>query len=224
MPSRRSFLAGTGTVAMTALAGCTVLGNTDGSTAEVRPGRDLRPTDVTVVARASADGTGCPDGDVELQAIAFQPRETVLQILTKIDIFAGQTDCDSDWTHDDIHVTHDWNKLGVETESAVTDTVTNVFYTDTGGDVRLQKTGNSDQGEWRVHRTADGGETEQYNFRSTYTFGDLAGEDRSRVSKGDELGTVKAKVSFSTGGLLGGKSKTVTQMETLVFGQTEDDA
>lgn len=220
MPSRRALLATSGTAAATALAGCSALGSPDGSPAEVRPGRDLRPEDAEVVARTTADRTGCPAGDVGLTAIGFELPDGDLQMLTKVDVFPGQQECGSDWDHDEVHVSHDWADPDPGTESLVMGTESNVIPTESGGEARLENTSNAETGAWRVHRVARPGDIEQYNFRSTYASDGVGTGDGALIDEGEELGAVTAEVARSTGGLLGGDSETVTLSETLVYGDT----
>lgn len=213
MPSRRSLLAAGGTATVTALAGCAAFSDTEGSPANVQEHRDLRPDEGSVVARTATERTGCPRGDTELRATAYELPDGDLQVLTTVEVHAGARRCDSDWRHDGIDATHDWSAVASEDESFVTGTETNVLYADTSDpEVYLQNTGNTEAGEWGVRRASDdGGVPETYVFRSTY-----AGAD---VGDGDDLATVTAAVPLSTGGLFGGESETVTLSETLVYGE-----
>lgn len=213
VPSRRSLLAASGTVAATALAGCSALAGPEGSPANVQEHRDLRPEEGSVVARAAAERTGCPRGDIELQAVAYERPRGDLQALTTVEVHAGERRCDSDWRHDGIDTTHDWSGVPSEAESFVARTSSNVVYVDASDpEVHLRNTGNGEAGEWRVRRASDdGGVPETYAFRSTY-----AGAD---VGAGDDLATVTAAVPLSTGALLGGESEIETLSETLVYGE-----
>lgn len=220
MPSRRALLAATGTAAASAVAGCSTLRTPDGSSAEVRSDRDLLPADGEPVADATADRTSCPRGDVELRAVGFELPEGALQVLTRIDVYPGTGECESDWTHDGIHITHDWRDLGLATRTAVTDTASNVVYTETAGDVRFENTSDTETGEWQVRRSDGGGDIEEYRFRSTYTFDDAGETNRAPVDEGDELAEVTVEVPLSTAGPLSGGSEVVTLEETLVYGRT----
>jgi hypothetical protein len=216
MPSRRSVLAASGATAATALAGCSAFGGPDGSPANVEEHRDLQPEDGEVVARTTAQQIGCPRGDVELQAIAYEHSDGDLQVVTEMSVRPGERGCDSDWRHAGIDAIHDWSGVASAAESFVTGVETNVRYADTSDpEVHLENTGNTEVGEWGVRRaSADGGIRERYAFRSTY-----AG---ATVGTGDDLATVTAEVPFSTGGLLGGESETVTLSETLTYGEREE--
>jgi hypothetical protein len=216
VPSRRSLLAASGTAVATAVAGCSVLADASGSPANVREHRDLRPEAGSVVARATAAATGCPRGHVTLRATAYERSGDDLQVLTAIDVRPGARACESDWRHGGIDVTHDWAELAPESEAFVSDTTSNVVYTDdTDPEVRLGKTGSSEAGEWQVRRaTDDGGIPEQYRFHSTYV-------GATGLADGDDLATVTVDVPFSTGGLLG-KSETVARSRTLTYGDTDE--
>jgi hypothetical protein len=218
MPSRRSLLAASGTTVATALAGCSVLaGGPEGSPANVEEHRDLRPEDGEVVARTTAERVGCPRGDVEVSHTAYEAEsDGDLQAVTTVAVRPGARGCDdSDWRHDGVDVTQAW-RLDSGSDAAVTGAETNVAYADTDDpEVSLQDTGNSERGEWRVRRASDDGDVrERYAFRSTY-----AG---AAAEPGDELVAVTVAVPFSTGGLLGGESETVTLSETLVYGEREE--
>lgn len=213
MPSRRSLLAAGGTATVTALAGCAAFADTEGSPANVQEHRDLRPDEGSIVARTATERTGCPRGDTELVAVAYERPDDDIQVLTTVEVHAGARRCDSDWRHDGIDTTHNWSEVTSEDESFVTGTGSNVLYADTDEpEVYLQNTGNTEAGEWGVRRASDdGGVPETYAFRSTY-----AGAD---VGVGDDLATVTAAVPLSTGGILGGESETATLSETLVYGE-----
>lgn len=213
MPSRRSLLAAGGTATVTALAGCAAFADTEGSPANVQEHRDLRPDEGSIVARTATERTGCPRGDTELVAVAYERPDDDIQVLTTVEVHAGARRCDSDWRHDGIDTTHNWSEVTSEDESFVTGTGSNVLYADTDEpEVYLQNTGNTEVGEWGVRRASeDGGVPETYAFRSTY-----AGAD---VGAGDDLATVTAAVPLSTGGLFGGESETVTLSETLTYGE-----
>jgi hypothetical protein len=213
VPSRRSLLAAGGTATVTALAGCAAFADTEGSPANVQEHRDLRPDEGSIVARTATERTGCPRGDTELVAVAYERPDDDIQVLTTVEVHAGARRCDSDWRHDGIDTTHNWSEVTSEDESFVTGTGSNVLYADTDEpEVYLQNTGNTEVGEWGVRRASeDGGVPETYAFRSTY-----AGAD---VGAGDDLATVTAAVPLSTGGLFGGESETVTLSETLTYGE-----
>jgi hypothetical protein len=212
VPSRRSLLAAS-TATVTALAGCAAFADTEGSPANVQEHRDLQPDEGSVVARTATERTGCPRGDTELRAVAYELSDGDLQVVTTVEVHAGARRCDSDWRHDATDTTHDWSAVASEEESFVTGTETNVVYADTSDpEVRLRNTSNTEVGEWGVRRASDdGGVPETYTFRSTY-----AGAD---VGAGDDLATVTAAVPLSTGGPFGGESETVTLSETLVYGE-----
>jgi hypothetical protein len=217
MPSRRSLLAASGTAAATALAGCSALTGPEGSAANVAEHRDLRPEDGSVVARTTAERIGCPRGDVEVRNVAYELPDGDLQTVTVIEVRPGARGCDdSDWRHAGTDVTQAWSQSIPGTDTVVTGSETNVRYADTDDpEVYLQNTGNSESGEWQVRRASDDGDVrERYAFRSTY-----AG---AAVEAGDELAAVTVEVPFSTGGLLGGDSETVTLSETLVYGEREE--
>lgn len=213
VPSRRSLLATGGTATVTALAGCAALSSVEGSPANVQEHRDLRPDEGSVVARATAERAGCPRGDTELRAVAYERPDGDLYVLTTVEVNAGARRCNSDWRHGGIDATHDWSEVAAEAESFVTGTSSNVVYVDASDpEVRLRNTSNTEAGEWRVRRASDdGGIPETYAFRSTY-----AG---AKVGAGDDLATVTAAVPLSTDGLFGGESETVTLSETLTYGE-----
>ena len=195
MPSRRSLLAAGGTATVTALAGCAAFADTEGSPANVQEHRDLRPDEGSIVARTATERTGCPRGDTELVAVAYERPDDDIQVLTTVEVHAGARRCDSDWRHDGIDTTHNWSEVTSEDESFVTGTGSNVLYADTDEpEVYLQNTGNTEAGEWGVRRASD-------------------------VGVGDDLATVTAAVPLSTGGILGGESETATLSETLVYGE-----
>lgn len=213
MPSRRSLLAAGGTATVTALAGCSAFASPEGSPANVQEHRALRPDEGSAVARTTAERAGCPRGDTELRAVAYEQSDGALQVLTTVAVHAGARRCNSDWRHDGTDTTHDWSEVASGDESFVAGTSSNVVYVDASDpEVRLRNTSNTEAGEWRVRRASDdGGIPETYAFRSTY-----AG---AAVGTGDDLATVTAAVPLSTGGLFGGESETVTLSETLTYGE-----
>jgi len=218
VPSRRTLLAASGT-AVTALAGCAALGGgTEGSPANVREHRNLLPSDGSIVARVAAERTGCPRGDVELYAAVVERPTGDLQLVSAVEVRPGERRCESDWRHDGVDVAHSWPDLGAGTEAFVSDTTSNVVYTDDSDpEVQLRTTGNAETGEWRVRRASDdGGIHERYAFRSTYVGADVA--------DGDELAVVTADVLRSAPGLLDAEADTVTRTETLVYGNIEDES
>ncbi|WP_276259653.1 hypothetical protein [Haloglomus litoreum] len=217
MPSRRSVLAASGTAAATALAGCSALTGPEGSAANVREDMDLRPEAASLVGRTTAESTRCPRGDVEVRNLAYEFDTGDLQLVTVVEVRPGARGCDdSDWVHEGIDLRQAWPGLGLETKSGVAGVETNVRYADTDDpEVRLRTTGDSETGEWRVRRASDDGDVpERYAFRSTYV--------GAEVEAGDELAAVTTEVPFSTGGLLGGESETVTRTGTLVYGEREE--
>jgi hypothetical protein len=217
MPSRRAVLAAGGTAAATAVAGCSALGGPEGSAANVEEHRDLRPEVAPRVARTTAERVSCPRGDVEVRHTAHELENGDHQLVTVAEVRPGARSCDdSDWHHDGIDVRHEWPDPDPDGEALVVGWASNVVYADTDDpEVRLRNTSSTETGEWRVRRASDDGDVpERYAFRSTYVGAD--------VVSGDELAAVTAEVPFSTGGLLGGESETVTLSETLVYGEREE--
>jgi hypothetical protein len=217
MPSRRSVLAASGTAAATALAGCSALGGPDGSAANVEEDRDLRPEVASLVARTTAERVACPRGDVEVRNLAYEFETGDLQLVSIVEVRPGARGCDdSDWRHEGIDLSQAWSGLGPETEAAVAGFESNVRYADTDDpEVLLRTHGSAETPEWAVRRASDDGDVpERYAFRSTYV--------GAGAEAGDELAAVTAAVPFSTGGLLGGESETVTRTETLVYGEREE--